>query len=209
MDIKDILQIRFTDQFGIDIQIGPAFWLSFILIAFIFWALRRWFRGRKWEPVEVNISIGNIGNVTIRPNHEIVRIAHQGWTELITRKAGLMFDEENDVIVEIYNSWSELYREFRNLTKSIPAEKIRESEDAKQLVIILIQALNVGLRPHLTQWQAKFRRWYTAELEKHPEKDPQQIQRLYPEYDKLVADLKKVNQQMVEFAEALSRVGHG
>jgi len=209
MDIKDILQIRLTDQFGIDIQIGPAFWLILVLIAFVSWVVRRWFRGQTWEPVEVNISMGNIGQVTIRPNHEVVRIAHQGWTELITRKAGLMFDEENDVIIEIYNSWYELFREFRSLIKSVPAEKMREFEDAKQLVDILIRALNVGLRPHLTQWQAKFRRWYTAELEKHPEKSPQQVQRLYPEYENLVDDLKNVNQQMVEFAEALRRIGHG
>ena len=209
MDIKDVLQIRLTDQFGIDIQIGPVFWLILLFVASIFWVARQWFREKIWEPVEVNISMGNIGKVTIRPNHEVARIAHQGWTELITRKAGLIFDEENDVIVDIYNSWYALFLEFRSLTKSVPAEKIRESKDAKQLVDILIQALNVGLRPHLTQWQAKFRRWYTAELEKHPEKSPQQIQKLYPEYDTLVYDLKNVNQQMIEFAKALRKIGHG
>jgi len=209
MDIKDILQIRLTDLYGIDIQIGPLFWLVLFLTLFIFLAARRWIRKRTWDPVEVNISMGNIGKITIRPNYEVIRIAHLGWAELITRKAGLMFDEENDVIIEIYKSWYELFQEFRSLTKSIPAEKIRDFEDAKQLVDILIQALNTGLRPHLTRWQAKYRRWYVAELEKHPEMTPQQIQRLYPEYDALVGDLKRVNHQMVEFAEVLRKIAHG
>jgi len=208
-NMTDILRVGLTDQWGLDIFVSPILWVVLVLILLLAWGIRRHFLKRKWEPVEVNIPIGNIGTVTIRPNHEIVRIAHQAWTELITRKAGLMFDEEHDVITEVYNSWYELFREFRNLTKSIPAEKIREYEDARRLVDILIRALNDGLRPHLTQWQAKFRRWYETEAEKHQDKTPQEIQRLYPEFDLLVEDLKRVNQQMVEFTEALRNIGHG
>ena len=209
MKTIDIIQVKLTDQWALDILVSPILGLILLLLLFLAWGIRRLFWKKTWEPVEVNIPIGNIGNVTIRPNHEIIRIAHQAWIELITRKAGLMFDENYDVIFEIYNSWYELFREFRSLTKSIPAEKIRENEDARRLVDILIRALNEGLRPHLTQWQAKFRRWYTAEVDKHPEKTPQEIQRLYPEYNMLIEDLKGVNQQMVEFAEALRKIGHG
>jgi hypothetical protein len=209
MNTINILQVKLTEQYGLDILVSPLIWIVLLLLLFFAWGIKRYFQKKTWEPVEVNIPIGNIGKVTIRPNHEIIRIAHQAWTELITRKAGLMFDENHDVIVEVYNSWYELFREFRNLTKSIPAEKIREHEDAKRLVDILVRALNEGLRPHLTQWQAKFRRWYSAEANKHPEKTPQEIQQLYPDYKLLVDDLKKVNQQMVEFAEALRKIGHG
>lgn len=205
----DILQVKLTEQWGLDIIVSPVLWGLLLLLLLLAWGIRRHFRKRAWEPVEVNIPIGNIGKITIRPNHEIIRIAHQAWTELITRKAGLSFEEDHDVIVEVYNSWYELFREFRNLTKSIPAEKIREYEDARRLVDIMISALNEGLRPHLTEWQAKFRRWYTAAAEQHPEKSPQYIQRLYPDYEKLVEDLKKVNKQMVEFAESLRIIGHG
>ena len=209
MDAKELLLIKLSDQWGIDVKIGPLLWIVLILLAFIAWGVRRYFHWRTWEPVEVNIPIGNIGKITIRPNHEIIRIAHQAWTELITRKAGLLFDEDHDVIVEVYNSWYELFREFRNLTKSIPAEKIRENMDARKLVDIMIRALNEGLRPHLTEWQAKFRRWYTAEAERYVEKSPQEIQKLYPDYKKLVDDLKKVNKQMVEFSASLGKIAHG
>src|SRR3972149_8821987 len=141
MKTIDIIQVKLTDQWALDILVSPILGLILLLLLFLAWGIRRLFWKKTWEPVEVNIPIGNIGNVTIRPNHEIIRIAHQAWIELITRKAGLMFDENYDVIFEIYNSWYELFREFRSLTKSIPAEKIRENEDARRLVDILIRAL--------------------------------------------------------------------
>lgn len=167
------------------------------------------FQDKKWEPVEVNIQIGNIGKITLRPNHEIMRIAHQGYIEIITRKVGLKFDEENDVIVEVYNSWYELFKEFRDLTKSIPAEKIRENDDARIAMDIFIRSLNEGLRPHLTKYQAKFYRWYENEIAQHPERTPQEIQKMYLEYDELVADLKLVNAKMLSFSEALRSIAYG
>ena len=35
--------------------------------------------------------------------------------------------------------------------------------DAPVLADVLVKALNDGLRPHLTQWQARFRRWWEEE----------------------------------------------
>jgi hypothetical protein len=59
----------------------------------------------KWTVVEAEISLGNIGKIKIRPNHEVIQIAHKAWTELVTRKAALPFDQEHDLIIEVYNSW--------------------------------------------------------------------------------------------------------
>ncbi len=71
-----------------------------------------------------------------------------------------------------------------------------------------MRALNEGLRPHLTKWQAKFRRWYDSEVasEDHKGRSPQEIQRLYPEYGELVADLRKVNEEFVRFADSLEKI---
>jgi len=176
----------------------------------IFWKyILPLFRDKKWEAVEVNIQLGNIGNVSIRPNHEIMRIAHQGYVEIITRKAGLKFEEEHDLIVEVYDSWYNLFKEFRALTKSIPAQNIREYEDARTAMDVFIQALNLGLRPHLTKYQAKFRRWYKKEEAKHQDRTPQEIERMYPDYQELVTDLKRVNAQMLLFGEALRTIAYG
>lgn len=163
----------------------------------------------RWEPVELDISLGNVGSVKIRPNVEVARIAHEAWTELVTRKAGLPFDEENDVILEVYNSWYELFREFRRLAKTIPAEQIRRNPDAQELVDVVVRSLNEGLRPHLTRWQARFRRWYAQQEIAAPQDSPQEIQRRYPEYASLLGDLRTINQQMVEFAGQLRRLARG
>lgn len=128
---------------------------------------------------------------------------------MATRKAALLFDDENDVIVEVYNSWYELFGRMRDLVKEIPAQKLRSSRDTRELVRLLVDALNKGLRPHLTKWDARFRRWYDLELNTKVGVSPQVIQRQFPEYVALVKGLKTVNQQIVEYAEVLRRVSQG
>ena len=73
---------------------------------------------------------------------------------------------------------------------------------------ILIKTLNYGLRPHLTRWQAKYRRWYEQAIKEDDNKklSPQEIQKNYDEYDELVFDLKQINKQMVQFAEELKKL---
>ena len=144
------------------------------------------------------------------PDNEVARIAHQAWVELKTRKAAIPVDPENDVLVEIYNSWFELFKALRELTRSIPPDSVRSAGDAPVLADVLIKALNEGLRPHLTRWQARFRKWYETECEK-PEAQPmapQEIQRRYPDYEALIADLLSVNGEMIEFAEELRKLAH-
>lgn len=164
--------------------------------------------GRRWQVVEVDIRIANIGKFKVRRTNEVVRIAHQAWTELVTRKAALPFDEEHDVIREVYDSWYELFKELRTLTKSVPAEQLRHGGPAKDLVDVLVKALNEGLRPHLTRWQARFRSWEAANAES-ASNSPQEQQRQYPEYDQLLKDLLQVNQRLVEFSGALDTIVHG
>jgi len=211
VDFNTLLEIKIENG-SLLVLLGPLL-IVVILITLMFVIYGAW-RNRskiklKWKPVEVEASIAKLGSVKLVPDNEMVRIAHNAWTELITRKAAIPFDEENDLIVEVYNSWFELFREFRILTKSIPAEEVRNNKDYKQLVQLLIDALNKGLRPNLTRWQAKFRHWYDEEQKKRPELSPQEIQRLFPQYNELVTDLKRVNTQLIGFAEALRKIAHG
>src|SRR5258707_11700113 len=110
------------------ITTGPLF-LILLLLMLILYAVRmlqiRSKRRSKWKPVEVEASIANLGSIKFAPDNEIIRTAHFAWAELITRKAAQPFDSDNDVIVEIYDSWRELFKEFRELVKSIPAEEVR------------------------------------------------------------------------------------
>jgi len=163
------------------------------------------------DTASIKIKFGSLFEQEIKPNHDTVRIAYQAWVETTTRKVGLPLEEENDVIEEVYNSWYAVFGILRELAKSIPAHRLRQCEDTRQLVIILQRVLNEGLRPHLTRWQARFRRWYeTAKQdEANKDKSPQEIQRDFPGYDELVKDLKEVNQQFVEFASTLKQLAEG
>ena len=175
--------------------------LLLVILKYIFSFFRK-----KIKIVNLNIDIGNIGNITIELNKEVSKIAHKTWVEIMTRKVGLTFEEDKDVIVEVYNSWYKLFEIVRGLLKEIEPNK--KDENVKKLEDILIKTLNDGLRPHLTQWQAKFRRWYDIEIQKEENKDktPQKIQSKYDEYESLVQDLKETNEKMVQFAHELEKL---
>lgn len=206
MNWKEIIKIYLSDHYSLNIELGPIILIIFtFLIALLI--LKLIFK-KKWRfkhDIELNISLGGIGGVKITPNHELEQITHKAWAELITRKAGLQFDLENDVIVEVYNSWYVLFGEIRNLVKEIPASQIKD-ENTQKLVNLLVDSLNKGLRPHLTKWQAKFRKWYESEANKHENKTPQEIQKMYPLYNDLIHDLVVINQQMVAYTNELKKI---
>ena len=169
----------------------------------------RYLLGHRWQIVEVDIPLASIGKLRIRRTNEVVRIAHQAWTELVTRKAALPVDEEHDVIKEVYDSWYKLFGELRALTKSVPAEQLRYGGPAKELVDVLVRALNDGLRPHLTKWQARFRNWESEKSKTVSGVSPQELQQQFPDYDQLMEDLLEVNKRLVGFADALDTIVHG
>ena len=179
--------------------------LIVIVIYFIYGTIK-FFLKKKFKIVTMNINIANIGSVSIEKNRDISKIAHKAWVEIMTRKVGLLFEEDKDVIVEVYNSWYALFGIIRELLKEI--EPMKKDTEIEKLEDILIKTLNYGLRPHLTKWQAKFRRWYEQEIgiEENQKLSPQEIQRKYDKYDELVEDLKKTNKQMVQFAKELRKL---
>lgn len=137
-------------------------------------------------------------------NYQNLEIAHRIYTELITRKAAIPIEPDNDVIKEIYDSWYALFKSTREEIKKLSGKSLR-SEHCGNLVSMSVDILNKGLRPHLTTHQAKFRKWYSEELDKaeNKGKSPQEIQKKYPEYDELIESMKKVNELLIEYAENL------
>ena len=210
----DLLQIK-IDEWGIILKIGPLIITICVIAAIIFLVALVKQRGlkfwAKWEAVTVDIPIANLGRVTIHPNHETIKVAYRAWVELTTRKAAIPFDEENDVIAEIYDSWYELFKKLRDLAKEIPAQQLRNNKDTRELVRVMVIVLNEGLRLHLTKWHAKFRKWYNSALknDENSELSPHEIQKDYPEYVALVNDLKQVNQAIIEYAQWLRQIAEG
>ena len=157
------------------------------------------------ETKSIQVTFGNI-KYTIVEDKTIKRTAYFLWLELITRKIGLEFEEDQDVIVEVYNSWYQAFGIIRSTLKELSAGQL---ENGQQLIDITIKVLNEGLRSHLTRWQAKFRAWYEVEKAQYPGEAPQVIQKRYSEYDLLVADLKKTNKYMMEYAAMLKDIIDG
>lgn len=150
---------------------------------------------------EVNLGIGK-NTIKFSYNNKDQEIAYKLWVELSTRKIGLLFDQENDVISEVYDSWYEFFKIARELLKEIPGSRIPYSSE---LIHLTEKVLNRGLRPHLTVWQAKYRKWYDEALKKEYG-TPQEIQKLYPEYSVLVTDLLNTNKKMIEYRNLLGKI---
>lgn len=108
------------------------------------------------------------------------------------------------MIVEVYDSWYEYFRVARELIKDLPIEKI---ECASELIELATKVLNQGLRPHLTKWQARYRKWYESSVKESDAKlSPQDIQKQYPYYDELLSDLIETNKRMIAYKELMYQI---
>lgn len=207
-NFSELLHVWVANNLSLNIEVGAGL-IFLVVIVIILIIIFRWlWRGNLiFHETELNIALGNIGDIKIKSNHEVAQIAHKAWSELITRKAGLPFDPEHDVICEIYSSWYQLFGEMRSLIKQIPACYLKD-KNTKKLIDLLVDSLNKGLRPHLTKWQAKFKRWYEIELQKprNKNKTPQEIQRGYPQYKNLIQDLVSVNKQLVSYTAEIKKL---
>jgi len=192
----------------VEVSVWMLVGLLFLLVA-VWLGRRRLSLFHRYDVVKLNVQLGNVGSIELQPNNEDVQIAHRIWTELVTRKAAQPIDFDNDVIVEIYNSWYALFGRVRQLISDIPGRLLRKEKSTQELVRIATQTLNEGLRPHLTRWQARFRHWYDKCPNDLKAKCPQECQRGFPQYAELIAELTTVNQQIIQYAGQLEKIVHG
>ncbi|QWR77065.1 hypothetical protein [Candidatus Magnetomonas plexicatena] len=131
--------------------------------------MKKYTANGSYEIDHAKIGISSKGPeaiIQLKPNYDDMQIAYKLWVEVCTRKIGLPIDFKNDVIVEVYNSWYEFFKITRELIKTVPVQKIQQHKSTKDIVQIAIDVLNECVRPHLTMWQAKFRKWYNEEMKK-------------------------------------------
>jgi hypothetical protein len=180
--------------------------LVIVGVSVLFW--RCWIRSKvaDYELDEGSLGIGS-ATIKIKPNHTDRQVAYQIWVELSTRKIGLEIDPDHDVIDEIYDSWHAFFGVTRELVKSVPVNKAT-NPSTKEIIDISIALLNLGLRPHLTRWQARFRRWYKRAMES-AEEEPQAIQRKFPEYEALIVDMLAVNGKLGAYRTAMHQLVYG
>ncbi len=208
---EDIFSIVMTDNFNVSIHVSPwVLVIAAVVVAILVWRLGFFQSSSKLELKSSQIGFGN-GTLTYEVNNSDFQIAYSIWVELATRKLGIPIDLENDVIVEVYDSWYSFFGVTRELIKTIPASKLKKN-DTKKIVSLLTNVLNEGIRPHLTTWQARFRHWwYDVALrdESNKGKSPQEIQKQFPEYDTLSVDLQAVNKRITYYEEQLRKLTIG
>jgi len=171
-------------------------------------ALFAWARSRRFfESFEIDEAELGIGKhkIKLSPNQTDREIAYKIWVELSTRKIGLPIDLEHDVIEEVYDLWYAFFGITRELIKTVPVQKLHRDGTAR-IVNLSIDVLNEGLRPHLTKWQARFRRWYSQQIREGGELahlTPQEIQRRFSDFQALSTDLRIVNERLIAYRKKM------
>lgn len=197
----DVLRTLSKIKITISLDNVLVFLSIIFLISLIVYVIYKVFK----DKVKIRtLSIGSF-SIDLECNKNVKSLANEVYIELSTRKISLPFDETNDLITEVYDSWYSVFEKFRQILKNMPIKK--QDKNIEKLTNLIIKILNEELRPHLTKWQAKFRKWYDDN--KNTNKEPQIIQREYPKYYELVEDLKRVNREMIELTEALEKIRKG
>jgi hypothetical protein len=210
--IRDYFRFAVDEAFGVTLHVsGIAAFLLLLLVVLLVAIRFVWLSSRlpEFEIDEAEFGLGD-QKIRFKPNDMDRTVAYKIWVELSTRKIGLPIDAENDVIDEIYTSWYNFFAVTRELIKDVPVRKVRQNSTEK-IINLSIEVLNSGLRPHLTRWQARFRRWYSWQLTKDSEAvlHPQDIQKKFPDYNELIEDMMAVNERLIAYRKAMYKLVTG
>jgi len=182
------------------------------VVLILHFALKR-FRQSRYSVTEMEVEISGSPKAKFKARRDDsnIYIANRIFIELITRKAAIPYEDDKDVIIEVYDSWYKLFGVVRDEIKSVPGHYLKSHDPTTALIGLTTKILNDGLRPHLTEYQAKFRKWYDNEIQNTSSKGltPQEIQRKYPDYDTLITDIKKVNKILIDYANELNKLIKG
>ncbi len=165
--------------------------------------LVRIFRIQRYASYSVSVGLPfNLGSRTYDTTPRDRVVAWKLYVQLATRKAALPFDENYDVISDVYDSLFAIFGVTRELLLELPPHEFEREEGVAAL---LLRVTNGGLRPHLTRWQSDFRKWWEEAVKAADNhgKSPQELQRQYPQYGELVSDLKQTNTELSKLADEL------
>lgn len=176
------------------------FWVGVATVAGTL-AIALWLRRSRCSSISIGLPF-NLGSATFELSAQDRVLAWRMYVQLKTRKAALPFEEEHDLVCDVYSSLYELFPIARDLLSEMPLPEIERPRGASDLII---RVLNDAVRPHLTRWQAAFRHWWEDQVKADSNKGrrPQEIQTGFPRYNELVNDLKRTNIALAKLAEDL------
>lgn len=198
----DVFDVVFENYYTLCVRINWILAIFFIFcLLFIIKIVKK-----KSNSVKIDQVTLGIGDNSISFSYDIKdrEIAYKLWVEMNTRKIGNVLNED-DVIIEVYDSWYSFFQLARELLKEVPIRKVKQ---AGPLIDTTTDILNKGLRPHLTKWQSKFRKWFSSKIkdENNDKKTPQEIQKEYPYYIELIKELNETNKKLLEYKDLLKRI---
>ncbi|WP_353078245.1 hypothetical protein [Flavobacterium sp.] len=208
----EIIRIYYTNKPSLTIEsdwLIISICLLFLIVAFLINNyIPKWF---NWHEMEVEISGSPKLKYKVKRNSDNLYIANRIHIELTTRKAAIPIDEKNDFIIEIYDSWYKLFNNIRDEIKTVPGNYLKDHDPTTALIGLTKKILNNALRPHLTEYQVKFRKWYdkAEKLEENKDLTPQEIQAKYADFDNLVESMKDVNKTLMDYANELDKLVKG
>lgn len=207
---SDLFSFVLSDDWSVSLHLSPIPILILGAIFIVIFLLTRAYRKHKlvdWELDGAEMGLGD-HKLSFKPNNIDRQIAYSIWVELSTRKIGLPIYAEDDVISEVYDSWYAFFSVTREMIKDIPVSKVR-GKSTSQIIDLSVEVLNEGLRPHLTKWQARFRHWYERQMDNESDGSPQEVQKDFPAYDELVADLLEVNKRLMVYRSKMNELVRG
>ena len=135
---SNLIDVKFVDG-QVAASVGPVVWVAAaaLVVAWLLW-IRPWERvRRRWRSEEVTVTL--LGTTwRMARDRETAQIALEAYVELVTRKAAIPFDEDNDVIVEVYDSWYAMFGEVRQLARRIDADAMASNPSLRELRDLLI-----------------------------------------------------------------------
>lgn len=199
MDLIKINIDNFNIVTTISITLIIAIMLFFVLLYFI---NKKFFRYKKIEISEMELGIGN-SKIILKANNEIKQIAYILWVELNTRKLAISFNENEDVIADLYASWYKFFGISRDILKTVPVSNL--DKDTENLINIFLGVLNDVLRVHLSRWYSKYNTWYNS-FSNDDNLTEQEIQKLYPQYETLISELIDTNRKLKNYSDILYEI---
>ncbi len=203
-----VLDINFNPWYAITIEINWPWIICILCVLFGFYFIIKHvcvnFKVKSVQVEEITLGLGN-QTITLKYDLKDREIAYKLWIEMSTRKIAVPFDEKNDVIIEVYDSWYTFFSVARDLIEEVP---VKQFDKSSQLIELTLDILNNCLRSNLTKWQAKFRKWYNEAFNSDEYKNytPQEIQKQYPDYCELIHDIKTTNDELIHLRELMREI---
>lgn len=127
------------------------------------------------------------------------------YIELITRKAAIPIDENEDLIELIHTSWFSLFNTIRTELKVLPSIYFKMDGTCMEVLKLMLKILNEILRPHLTKHYSAFNFWLNKEISKTYSSQITlvKLQQQYPDYSNIMHSMLQTNLKLLNAANEL------